>query len=321
MSVTTFKFKGMNNVSDPADVAAPDKSERTRVFTEGVKLQNVDPDNKGGFATRLGYTELLSGNYRAAYSDGKKCFVVKDNGIYSFNGTGITLITTLSTATTPVAFAAVNDVVVYSNGSDFGVIEDGQAFSATAPTEPFMHKMIAGTVMAYMNPYLLVGVGNILYRSEPFMCDQMDERHNIMEVLPDALNMVLPVDDGCYIITEGGTWWRGGTTDADTSLRLLAGYGGVFGTGITTTAEKLKATKAVSGTVVVWLSTQGICTGANGGHFINHSDETVAVAVGASGAAVLREHDGLIHYVVSTDNSNAAFNPHVQPTLDIIDLS
>lgn len=54
MGVTTFKFKGMNNVDDPADVGAPERDPRTRAvtFTEAVDLVNVDPDDDGNVARR-----------------------------------------------------------------------------------------------------------------------------------------------------------------------------------------------------------------------------------------------------------------------------
>jgi hypothetical protein len=52
--VITFKFKGMNNVDDPADVGAPERDNYSRVkaYTEAVDLVNVDPGNDGNITPR-----------------------------------------------------------------------------------------------------------------------------------------------------------------------------------------------------------------------------------------------------------------------------
>lgn len=311
-----FKFQGMNNVDDPSSVGKRYDPATRKTYFECVLMQNVDMDNDGGFSTRLGRTVVLAGNYRSGWSDGVKSFVVKGSSLYSFNGTTETLVTALSNSTNPVVFTPVNDVVVYSNGIDFGVIENGIAYTIPIPTEAFKEKMIPGNVLAFMPPVLLVGVGDTVYRSDPLRCDQMDRQNNLFAKFRDEALLILPVDDGCYVITVNDTWWFGGTFDDENSQRLIADYGGVKGTGVITTGEKIKVSQ-LAGTVAIWLSKQGICVGGNGGHFINLSSGKASFDCGESGSAVLREQNGLLHYIACTGSSVEAYNQYIPPTLDV----
>ena len=306
MSVPTFKYTGMDNVSDPADVA----------ITDAILLENMDPDNKSGVSTRDGRTLTMAGNFRSSYSDGKTCYVAQDNGIYSFDGSAISLIAPLSDPVTKVSFARVNDVVVFSNGTDFGVIENGVALTIPTPSADFKREMMPGWILAFMPPFLLSAVGNILYKSDPYRCDQMDERTNLFAMFRDEIRLVLPVDDGCYVVTTNETWWFGGTTFESQTQRLLASYGGSKGTGIITTGEKIPVLK-LSGTVAIWTSVQGICAGGSGGNFSNLSAGKVSIDCSEEGCAMLREQNGLIHYVVSIGNNITPFNQYISPPLNV----
>lgn len=308
MPAVSFPFVTMNNVTDPADLD-PAKG-------EAVLLQNVDMDAGGGIAQRLGRTSVLSGNYRCGWSDGSKAFLVKGSGIYAFDGTAEALVTTLSSSTLPVDFEAVNDVVVYSNGVDFGVIENGVAYPRPIPAEPFKEAMMPGSILAFLSPTLLVARGNVLYRSDPFRTDQMDERHNVKAVFRDEIRLVLPVDDGCYVVTANEIWWLGGTNDEGADQKLLASYGGARGTGVITSSDKVKALQMV-GRVALWASAQGICAGGNGGNFVNLSAGKVSIDCGESGAAMLREQGGLTHYVSCIATAATPYNQYVSPALDV----
>lgn len=60
---TIFRFKGMNNVDDPADVGSPERDALTQrsttQYTEAVSLVNVDIDNDGGVSRRSGLVDGL----------------------------------------------------------------------------------------------------------------------------------------------------------------------------------------------------------------------------------------------------------------------
>lgn len=163
-------------------------------------------------------------------------------------------------------------------------------------------------------------VGNTVYCSRA-MEDDEDQRFSIVISLDDMITMIRRVDGGLYI---------GSTTE----LHFLAGsdpqaegftdgwtlpYGVIAGTGCHVRGELVPVAQMM-GNCCIFASHRGVIVGGPGGQIINLSQGKVSYDYGLFGSAMVREKNGLAHYVFTTSNINPAFN-RLDLHIDIIGTS
>lgn len=152
-------------------------------------------------------------------------------------------------------------------------------------------------------------VGNTVYCSKA-MEDDEDQRFSTVISLDDMVTMVRRVDGGLYI---------GSTTE----LHFLAGsdpqgegfmdqwtlpYGVIMGTGCHIRGELVPAAQMM-GNCCIFASQRGVIVGGPNGVIVNLSRGKVSYPFGLYGSALVREQNGLAHYLFTTTNVNPAHNP------------
>ncbi len=314
MPSANFLFIGMNTANDPADLD-PAKGECADIL-------NMDPDNDGSVSTRDGAVPVITGAaYHSGWSpDGKVAYLVRRDGwLCSFDGTTVTTLYAVD-PNLPMAFAPVNDLVVASNGRQYLIIEPSGVSPAKPSLDPFKVAPPAGQCLAYYNGRLYIASGNVLVCTDPFTVDQCDERQMRLPITQDRITGLAALEGGGLIIGTtrevfallGGDPFSG----EGMALRKLADYGMIPGTALVTAAEKVPRTQ-FQGMVALWASPRGFCAASNTGAFVNFSERSVAFPQATSGAAMLREEDGIIHYVAAL-GSGDSFN--IYDDLPVLDM-
>jgi hypothetical protein len=332
MPEVTYNFIGMNNVIDPSDIA-PDPSSRELTFKEAALLVNVDPDNDGCISMRQGFvSSLRATGLHSGWSnpyDPKEGYFVNDTLLNRINADGtITIVRFDMIPGIPVNFCQINDVVAYSNGLQFGIIEDGLDTPSFTPTAPYKARMVAGKHMEFFNGRLYALVDN--YQGKPcsLVCsdaldvagwlESMDLRENIVENFDGEGSMVARVDGGLFVSSSIETFFLEGSDAVTSQLETykhngfvqstVAPYPAIPGTVLPIKSDLLNVNGLPPGNALLWASTRGVCVGGTGGFFKNLTESKVSYPVGTKGTAVLREYGGLIHYVFAIQGGGDAYN-------------
>jgi len=302
-----YKPTTINNVNDPALLA----------IDEFVSLTNVDLLDDGAIQRREGYSVTLAASSHSGWSNSSatKAFVVQDSILYGFDGTSVVQITTLQN-NNRCCFCEVNNVVVYSNGLDYGIIEDGVSYGPVLPDLEFKITPKAGQCLEFYNGRLYIGSENIVYCTDPFTVDYADERHCVVFDANSKITMIRRTDDGLFIGTETEIFYLSGN-DVQEGLftaKNVANYGCILGTDVFVNGEYVKDG---SGTSALWCSTRGVCYGGSGGSFRNLTNNYYTYEYGYQGSAIIRFRNSQIHYIANTNSGDAAFNQNIPITLDV----
>lgn len=298
----TLLFTGMNTMADPADL--------DHQKGECADLLNVDHNRRGGVSRRGGYTQLFLGAFRGGWSDGVTAYVAQGNGIYRFDGTSMTLTNVLLNGVGPVTFCPANDVVVFSSDYELGIVGET---SVTPADEPYAEPMAPGACLAFMGSRLYTARRNTVRCSKPYDVTAMDTRHNRVFVAECETRLLLPVDDGMYIVTAAKALFASGRdpfAGDGWNIRTVTSYGGVRGTGVVTDADRMRVLQGASGKAALWTSDEGICAGLSGGQVLNLSRDKVSFATGPSGGAMVRERHGMTHYLSTFRSTGSARNTY-----------
>jgi hypothetical protein len=174
-------------------------------------------------------------------------------------------------------------------------------------------------VTEFMGSRQYWAVRNIVYCSKA-LDDTTDERFNLVIALDDPITMIRKVDGGLFIGSTkelhylNGTDIQSGGFDDVWSLP----YGVVMGTGCHIKGELMPKLK-MSGNCCIFASHRGVIVGGPGGGIVNLSQDKISYEYGYYGRAIVREENGLVHYVFDPDSGTPAYNllnPLNIPSLD-----
>lgn len=289
-------FNNLNNRLDPAQLGDDEMS----------VAENVDLDNRGGFRRRKGRTSV------ATLTDPHSLWAAPDNSVALYGHGGVlkrfwddessTSLLPLSNDSA-LTFEVVNNLVMFSNGTDIGYVLDGVASLLTAPSEQFKVATAAGDFIALYNGRLFVLNHDGLYYTDPYTVDQMDERNSLIPLLGTP-TMLLALDDGLWVGKGDKVIWLGGGnpeefTYKDKSSAVVAGTG---------VAHKSAAKFGfnATGRFALWTSSEGICLGTNSGELQVITEATLAVSLAKSGAGIIRNEGGLSHYISALRDTTAS---------------
>ena len=326
-----FDPDGMNNVDDPYVVG---QSFANGSYNQALYMANVDPAPVK--RTRLGRQQVLAvagltSGWSNPYNPIEGYFVNGPLLDHIDQAGTVTIIRYSMIPGLPVAFCQVNDVTVYSNGQQFGVIENLQDTPPFYPSPvianqqgsyipSYKERMVAGLFMEFYNGRLYTLINN--YQGKPcaLVCsdsldcpggvESMDTRQNIVAEFDGEATMLCRVDNGLFVGTTIETFFL---DMADAVLdggmqaqRSVAPYGVVPGTQQPILAEDtgIKA----QGNMQIWASARGVCLGGSGGTFINLTENAYSYPPGALGAAIVREQQGLTHYVCAMQQPGVPYN-------------
>lgn len=223
----------------------------------------------------------------------------------------------------PTSFTATSDNEYTNvNGTWITYSDLGTQFSSTDP-----HKMPMMNRRGFLEFYngrvynLISSEGKaVLYFSDMWSADSMDERKCILAVFESTPTMLSRTDDGLVVGTQNQIVYLQGNDPVGGSFKqtIVALYGAITNTVVRINGDKIESAK-MQGRVSVFTTKQGICVVGNGGSFINLSLTNFSFPWSNQGAAFIREQEGQVYYVVSMNNAtNDPYNAEVD-TIEVTD--
>jgi len=299
-------FRTLNNLKDVYELAPDEMS----------VAKNVDlHDDKHSVSRRPGFTKVLSASAHSfwATSDGSLALFGDGSSLKRFwpDGTVTTLVADLGSSD-PIAFAEINNIVVYSNGSAIGLVQNGEASPLSTPTKQHKIPVVAGRFLEFYNGRMFVLNEDGLYYTDAYDIEQMDERNCLIPFLGKS-NMLASVDDGLWASQGDKTFFLKGGNPEEFEYIEVDTVGAVAGTAVKTTGKKLLLDNA--GKYVIWASPNGLCLGGNSGAFRNLTEDFLAVKPAQRGAGVLRESNGMMHYIAVLQDTEAERNKFTDPNI------
>jgi hypothetical protein len=176
--------------------------------------------------------------------------------------------------------------------NEYGRTVDSAQLS-TSPLGPqlrtqFMGKIPAGSDVAYSQGRLFVADGNAVYFTQPLRYGLYNNVSDFL-LFPSTVKLIWGAFDGLYVATETETYFVvGAGTDAQ-EQKLVLPTGAIPGT-------KARMPDKVG---EMWMTPKGIVRAYAGGQIDNISYDKVSIGEYESGAAIIREDDGLRRFVSS----------------------
>jgi hypothetical protein len=304
-----FKFGGVNNVMDSAEVG--ERVDRFAPYTEMVSGSNIDISDRMAARRRKGYSRVSSTLAHSLWANAAEdqAYFVFGSTLYRLNldYTETAIVALLSDA--PMAFAEVNDAIVYSNDTDYGCIEGGAVAPPPATAKVGRIPMRPGSCVGFANGRVLTGASTgVIYYTDPYDVDYMEE-DNCRVPVGAIPTVILPVNNGVWVSTTKRVAFLKGMDPEDWSWEDAKGYEAtaIMGAGIVTNMAALKR-GGKEESVAVWASTRGVCLGTASGELINLSEGKFSYAPGQRGAILLRESEGLVHLVVTMQTVGNKYN-------------
>jgi hypothetical protein len=190
------------------------------------------------------------------------------------------------------------------NGKTLYHVGDTTAGSFTVYTDPgsgaaldkqFIDAPPAGSIIRQYKGRMYVADGKVLWYSEPFAFSHFRLANNYIQFEHD-IAVIEAVDAGVWIATTDKTFLLSGETRETPVIAEQVSYGAVPGTSLIDRATGN----------AMWYSTRGAVTGRKDGQLVNMQEDNVAADTGTSGAAMLREHNGIKQFVASVQNSTVS---------------
>lgn len=310
-----FKSYGRNNVEDPLDVGSPVPKIRQLIFTEVVDLVNADPDNDGACTLRPGFVKRYSGNVRSMFANDDIILFHEGPALKRLNPNtyAATFLNLSLDQTGDVAYCDVNGLIVYSDGAIIRKVYQGVDYALATPTAALKEPTPPGRCFAVFKQHLLVGQDDGFVVTDPATVDEMDSRQCYFPLGGPAIEIV-PVDGGLYVSTDERTyyieghglpqWLQPGTVREVLAIPIIPG------TAIRLTGEQTGLDN-VSGNICLFATSVGYCYGLPGGIVITTRDKVRPGAGYVAGTAVLREVDGMRHYLTVLRTAGGEFHGEV----------
>ena len=262
------KCLGLNAADAPGDLVFDGKSGAW----ESPGLVNVRVD-AGRLRSREGFTRVDALPWRDAYTspDGR-VFAVVDGVLSQILSGPVAAPLVLLATPGRVSWAALDDLVFWSNGVEKGLIQDGEAVEwggKVFPDELTASWYVdppAGEILEGFAGRVWIGTAKTLVFTEGagFHHFWMQAESNFD--LPWDVTLLRGVADGLYVGTAGGTFFLEGTDPSAMKPRLVDSSPAVLGTDLAVTASDLGKFDPTD--AVLWASRKGICLGLPGGNVV-----------------------------------------------------
>lgn len=297
-------FTGLNTVDDAVRLRTEvvQVPEGYRAAYPLIEAMNVDIDNTYALSSRTGIDEKLTGtNLHSFWANeaGTLCYFMDDTLLYRmFEDYSQSLIDTLISAHR-MSFAEFNDKIYYTNTVDIGYILNDTQYEIAQPSEEYKEPLPAGRFICVHKGRLYVAKDNILFIAD-VLSDHYDVRYGY-RVFNSDITMLLSVDDGFYVSDEN-TWFLSPKDvlehdNIQLQRDLVDSASAVPYTGIRVPAEKIAG--GLEGIVGMWASENGICIGSKNGQVKNITEPKFVMAGVSEGDAMLRDIDGIAHYITT----------------------
>ncbi len=318
-SIILGEFTGLRNNVAPE-----------RLKTEDLQAAvNVDLDDAGQLRRRRGYARKIVGAFHSVTTLPRGTLAVKDGSI-GWVLPGYTFVVVQSgIGPEPVAALQIGDEVYFSSLTNAGIIHADDAVEAWAvpasatrwlspaisPTDTagaIAGKLIsppptASDMTAY-NGRIYLAVDKILWATELYLYRFVDRTKGFIP-FETAITMVAAVDDGIYVGTEQGIFFLKGAFSSGMKLEKLSGAAAVRGFAVSVPGNKVIPQRyqgtVPESTAVVFMTSEGICAGFNGGQLFNLTHEKMEFPAMSSAAVLYREQDGVNQLVAVADSGGS----------------
>jgi len=302
----TFEPVGLNNRTDPIDMLP----------VELTVAENVDLRRGKSARRRKGGTQVLAGKFYSFWNNGSTAYVGRDNaGLFTLNEflPDFTLrqLTTLASGA-PLALEQVNAVTAVSNGVDLGFISNDTFLAPTAPTAQHMIPTVAGEILTSQNGRLFIARGNVLYYTVAHDLETMDNRYCRIP-MPKNLTMAVGLDGGIWVSYAGVIAFLQGAGPDEYKFIVKADYSAVKGTAVRTKTSLFL--KDQEGEAVIFMTSKGVCIGTESGQLLPITEDQISAGIGQSGAGLVREQNGYVHYLGAVQDPNSAVNAYVPKSI------
>lgn len=305
-----YTFKTMNNKTDISRLSIE--------AGECAAIVNTIPTSKGYAYQRKGYTRISSTPTYHAWSNGSDAYFVQNDILHYFDGATTTAITSVSPSNIS-DYVQVNNVVIFSNGIDYLVLDKALLITLETPTEEYKTQPIAGTSLEFYNGRVYIAKDNTLYCTDTFNVGQMDIRQCVVASYEDNITMIRRVDDGIYVSTTNELFFLQAdepTKSEGYNQELLANTGCIPGTVIRTNGDAFPVAQ-MKGSLIVFSTNIGVFVCGNGGTYSNLSFDKVSYNYADSGASIYFDFNGEHYYLTSFAGTNAAINQFTIPSFEV----
>jgi len=181
-------------------------------------------------------------------------------------------------------------------GTETYSVLSGQYDDARYLELEMMDRPPAGRIIRHFSgrKFIALASGLVIW-TEEFDYDHVRYADNYLQ-LPEAADVMEPVDDGIYFAYGNTTKFFAGRDPKAFIVHDVFDYGGVLGTG-----HKIENSDQVA-----WFSTRGAIIAGPGGGARNIQEKSVAPDIGQSGAMVLREENGIRQLLASLKDSTTS---------------
>lgn len=290
---------------------------------------NVDIDDAGQLRRRRGYTRKMLGDFHSVKTLTRGTLAVKDGSIgwvlpgYVF----VPLQSGIGPA--PVASLQIGEDVYFSSTTNAGVIHEDDtveewalsasatrwlspAISPTSTAGAVSGKLISPppmcSDMAVYNGRIYLAVGKILWATELYLYRFVDRTKGFVP-FESEITMVAAVDDGIFVGTERGIFFLKGAFSSGMKLEKLTNAAAIPGFAAAVPGNKVIPQRyqgtVPESTAVVFMSSEGICAGFNGGQLFNLTQEKLEFPEMSSAAVLYREQDGVNQVVAVADSGGS----------------
>jgi hypothetical protein len=155
---------------------------------------------------------------------------------------------------------------------------------------------------------------HFIFCTKTFNVEKMDIRYNVVAGFASPVTMIKGVNDGLFVGTEKGTHFLAGDGVAGSGpgvrgfeQRKLLPFGVVYGSAATVHADKAAALETPNH-AAVWLTSDGIYAGGDGGRYVNLTAGRMTMPAGSTAAAMVRQQGNSWQYVVCVGSTTIAVN-------------
>lgn len=281
---------GMNNIR-PEYSLPSDQNGAVIALRNAV---NVDLDVAGNARRRAGYTKVIGGlNTRCGYS----CPV----GTFYLDGANLMRLNDNDTATLMfsglagnVSFEYFNGIVYLSDGTVNKRIVNGAVtgwpIDSHLASDPEYMAVPAGSIIRQYNGRIYVAKDKIVWFTDPFTVGSVQKQRNFIQ-FPATVTIMEPTTSGIWFVSNTTEFYAGGGPDEFIPRQALP-YGAVPGTSVPVPNSKN----------IMWYSDRGAVMATPDGQIKNIQEANIAAESGTSGAALIREENGIKQFIASVRN-------------------
>lgn len=312
-SVTLQQFLGVKNTVAP---------ERLKPG-ELEAAVNVDIDDEGQPRRRRGYTQVDAEPHHSLFTASWGTLGVRSGVLGRIEpGYSFTPITA-GVGDAPVAFLETAQFVFYSSVAASGKIRsdltvepwgnaDGPTWlspvvNPTATLSPIAGRLLGSpptaTAMVESGGRIYLAHENLIWATEMFAYDYVDRTRSFMQ-FEDRITGMGSVQDGFYVGTEAKTYFLTGSLGQMRRVEVNP-EGTLDGSMIDVAADLVRPESSVSRGAVLFMTKRGLCVGLDSGICYNMTQSRVTFPQAERVAAMLRQQDGMAHYVGVTDSRGA----------------